>query len=83
MYCGRPGRLICGVPVFAVHLISGASRKARSVSEGRSGLDADGGGPDEGAFFQGEVGVHRHLGGLDVLVSEPEGDDGAVDVGME
>ena len=50
MYCGRPGRLICGVPVFAVHLISGASRKARSVSEGRSGLDADGGGPDEGAL---------------------------------
>ena len=35
------------------------------------------------ALFQGEVGVHRHLGGLDVLVSEPEGDDGAVDVGME
>ena len=37
----------------------------------------------EGAFFDGHVGVDVLLGGAGVGVAEPQGDDGAVDAGLE
>ena len=37
----------------------------------------------EGAFFDGHVGVQVDVGGTEVGVTEPEGDDGGVDPGLQ
>ncbi len=40
-------------------------------------------GAGERALFDGEVGMEVHLRGFDLFVSEPERDDGGVDVGVQ
>ena len=40
-------------------------------------------GAGERSFFEREVGVEVDLGGLDLLVAEPERDDGGVDAGVQ
>ena len=39
--------------------------------------------PGERPLLEGEVSVQVHLGGLDRLVPEPEGDDSAIDAAPE
>ena len=48
-----------------------------------TGADVNGGGSVDRAFFQGEVGMDVDVGRVDVFVSEPQGDDGGVDSGVQ
>ena len=40
-------------------------------------------GASQGALLQGQIRIKVDLRGLDALVAEPEGDDGAIDAGLE
>ena len=44
-----------------------------------SGADVEWRGSVEGLLFDGEVAVHVDVGGLDLFVSEPQGENGTVD----
>jgi hypothetical protein len=44
-----------------------------------SGVDVGWCGSVEGLLFDGEVAVHVDVGGLELFVAEPEGENGTVD----